>query len=116
VRAGSREAIVRAFRDMALVDRDDTSCGIVDDVQVEEVEPGVWQLKALLVGPGAWARRRPRWLTALLPGNRMVSIDPAEVASETSVIRLMKRSEELGLAPLEHRLLRAWRKVPPIDH
>ena len=115
MRAGSRAEIVRAFRDMALVDRDDTSCGIVDEVEVEEAEPGVWELKALLVGPGAWSRRRPRWLTGLLPGKRLVRIDAADVASQTSVVRLMKRSDELGLARTEHKLLRAWRKVPPID-
>ena len=115
MRASSRDQVVRAFRDMALLDRDDTSCGIVDEVEVEETEPGIWQLKALLVGPGAWERRRPRWLTGLLPGKRMVRIDAADVASETSVIRLLKRADELGLAPLEHKLLRAWRKVPPIE-
>ena len=115
MRAGSRDEIVRAFRDMALLDRTDTSCGVVDDVEVAESEPGVWELKALLVGPGAWSQRRPRWLTGLLPGKRVVRIDAADVASETSVIRLMKRADELGLAPLEQKLLRAWRKVPPIE-
>jgi hypothetical protein len=71
---------VRAFRDKALIDRDDQSCGIIDDINTEEREPGVWQLTALLVGPGVWHGRRPRWFTALLPGHQQVRIDAANVA------------------------------------
>jgi hypothetical protein len=90
---------------MALVDRDDADCGIVDDVELEQREPGVWELSALLVGTGAWKRRRPRWLTALLPGRKLVRVDAADVASATSVVRLFKRADELALARTEHALL-----------
>jgi len=116
VRTASRAELVRAYRDLVLLDRDDASCGIVDEIETEEVEPGIWQLRALLVGPGVWASRRPHWLTRLLPGKRVARIDAADVASATSAVRLLKRADELGLAPLECKLLVAWRDLPPIDH
>jgi hypothetical protein len=115
VRAASPRALLRAFRDMALVDREDENCGIVDDIEYREEQPGIWSVTALLVGPGAWQRRRPRWLTGILPGRRCVRVDAADIASTTNQVRLLKRGDELGLARVEHRLLRAWRKVPPIE-
>ena len=65
----------------------------------------MWELTALLVGTGAWSRRRPRWLTRLLPGRKVVRIEAADVASATSVVRLLKRAEELDLARVERSLL-----------
>ena len=105
MRAASHSELLRAFRDLALVDRQDHLCGVVDDIEAEEREPGIWHLTALLIGPGAWARRRPRWLTALFPGRRVVRIDAGDVASATSVVRLLKRADELGLARTERRML-----------
>jgi hypothetical protein len=104
VKAATLAELERAYRDLALVDREDKSCGIVDDIEAERRD-GVWQLTALLVGSGAWQRRRPRWLTSLLPGRKVVRIDAADVASATSVVRLLRRSADLGLATTEHRLL-----------
>jgi hypothetical protein len=65
-------------------------------------------MTALLVGPGVWHRRRPRWFTALLPGHQQVRIDAANVARETSVVRLLKRADELDLAATERTLLNWW--------
>lgn len=79
---------------------------MVDDIELEKTEGGVWQMTALLVGPGAWARRRPRWLTALVPGRKVVRIEAADVASTTTEVRLLKRADELGLAETERKLLR----------
>lgn len=105
MRANQSAAIVRAFRDLAVVDREDRNCGIVDDVEVAEVEPGIWELKALFIGPGAWARRRPRWLTRWFANHRMVRIEAADVASATSNVRLARNATELGLARIERALL-----------
>jgi hypothetical protein len=106
VRAADPKAIVRAYRDLVIVDREDKHCGIVDDIELEQADDGIWQMTALLTGPGVWSRRRPRWLTALLPGRRQVRIEAADVASTTTEVRLLKRAEELGLAPTELALLR----------
>ena len=95
-------------RDLSLVDRDDHSCGVVDDVEIEEVEPGHFELRALLVGPGAYARRRPRWLLRLLPGRKVVRVAASDVASATTVVRLLKRADELGLATTENKLLQRF--------
>jgi hypothetical protein len=97
--------LLRAYRDLQLVDRDDQGCGIVDDLEMAEREPGIWEMTALLVGPGALARRRPRWLTGMLPGRRLVRVDAADVASTGSEVRLLKKAEDLGLARIEQRWL-----------
>jgi hypothetical protein len=108
VRAAEPRHLIRAYRDLELLDRDGEMCGIVDDIEMAQHDPGVWEMTALLVGPGAWGRRAPRWLTALLPGQKIVRIDAADVASTGSAVRLMKRADELGLARVEHRLLRRF--------
>jgi hypothetical protein len=100
--------LIRAYRDLELLDRDDQRCGIVDDIELQEREPGIWEMTALLVGPGAWARRRPRWFTALFGGHDLVRVDAAHVASAGNAVRLLKKAEELGLARLEQRLLRRF--------
>jgi hypothetical protein len=105
VRASDPRHLLQAYRDLVLLDRDDQPCGIVDDIEIAETEPGICQMTALLVGPGAWARRRPRWLTGLLPGHRLIRVEAADVASTGSAVRLLKKAEELGLAPLEQRWL-----------
>ena len=106
MKAADPRHVIRAYRDLAVLDRDDEHCGMVDDVEIEQRERDIWELTALLVGPGAWARRRPSWLTALLGGRRVVRIDAADVASTGSAVRLLKKAEELGLARFEHKLLR----------
>ena len=68
--------------------------------EIAEVEPGVWEMTALLVGPGARARRAPRALTALMPGRRIVRVDAADVASTGNHVRLMKKAAELGVETL----------------
>lgn len=108
MRAAHPEALLRAYRDLAILDRDDELCGIVDDIEMADEEPGIWQMTALIVGPGAWPRRRPRWLTALLPGRTVVRVEAANVASTGVSVRLLKRAEDLGLAKFEQRLLRRF--------
>ena len=106
MKATDPSEVVKAYRDLALLDRDDELCGMVDDVECAERERGVWEMTALIVGPGAWPRRRPRWLTRLLPGHRLTRVDAADVASTGDRVRLLKRADELGLAPFEQKLLR----------
>ena len=105
MRAADPKSILRAYRDLVVVDREDKHCGMVDDVELEQRD-GIWELAALLVGPGVWSRRRPRWLTALLPGRKVVRVAAADIASATTAVRLLKRAGELGLAETERALLR----------
>jgi hypothetical protein len=106
VRTADPKKLIKAYRDLPIGDRDDELCGIVDDIEMAETEPGIWEMTALIVGPGAWPRRRPRWLTGLLSGRRQVRVDAADVASTGVSVRLLKRADELGLAPVEHALLK----------
>ena len=108
MKAADPKHLIRAYRDLALFDRDDRHCGVVDDIEMAEGDAGEWEMTALLVGPGAWRRRSPRWFTALLPGRKVVRVEAADVASTGSAVRLMKKAEELGLASTEHRLLRKF--------
>jgi hypothetical protein len=106
VKAAEPRHLLRAYRDLELLDRDDQRCGIVDDIEMAQSEPGIWEMTALLVGPGVWRRRAPRWLTAIFPGRRVVRIAAADVASATGAVRLLKKADDLDLARFEHRLLR----------
>ena len=108
MRAADPRHLIRAYRDLELLDREDEICGIVDDIEMEQREPGIWEMTALLVGAGARRRRTPRWLTSLLPGHTIVRIEAADVASTGSAVRLLKKAEELGLACFEHTLLRRF--------
>jgi hypothetical protein len=45
----------------------------------------------------------------LLPGRKCVQVDAGDVAGATSVVRLLKRADELGLASTERKLLAFWR-------
>ena len=106
MKAAEPRHLLRAYRDLALLDRDDEHCGMVDDIEMAESEPGIWEMTALHVGPGAWKRRRPRWLGAILPGRKLVRVDAADVASTGSAVRLLKKADDVGLATVEHKLLR----------
>jgi hypothetical protein len=108
VKAAQPRNLLRAYRDLALLDRDDEHCGMVDDIEMAESEPGIWEMTALLVGPGAWKRRRPRWLGAILPGRKLVRVDAADVASTGTAVRLLKKADDVGLAAIEHKLLRRF--------
>ena len=111
MRALDPKHLIRAYRDLALIDRDDRHCGVVDDIEMAEGGEGIWEMTALLVGPGARRRRSPRWLTAMLSGHQLVRIDAADVASTGSTVRLLRRADEIGLATFEHRLLRQVRSA-----
>ena len=108
MKAAQPRHLFKAYRDLALLDRDDEHCGIVDDIEMAESEPGIWEMTALLVGPGAWKRRRPHWLGELLPGRKLVRVDAADVASTGSAVRLLKKADDVGLAVVEHKLLRRF--------
>jgi hypothetical protein len=108
MKAADPRHIVRAYRDLALLDREDRHCGVVDDIEMARGDGGVWEMTALLVGSGAWRGRWPHWFTTLLPGRKLVRIDAADVASTGSAVHLLKKADELGLACVEHRLLRKF--------
>jgi sporulation protein YlmC with PRC-barrel domain len=114
VKASGRLKLVSGLRDLQIVDRDERNCGIVDDIELEGKPGGVLRVKALLVGPGAYAKRVPGWwmpIVRLIAGKAIVRVPWKEVESVTSVVKLASTAGKLGLARGEGR---AEKLLPPV--
>ncbi|MFL6845973.1 MAG: PRC-barrel domain-containing protein [Allosphingosinicella sp.] len=102
------------LRDLQIEDSEGTFCGIVDDIELDGKPGGKLTVAALLVGPGAWRGRLPRWaewLAARLAGNRIVRVPWAEVTGISGVVALRRTAHELGLGRTDERLdgfLKRW--------
>jgi sporulation protein YlmC with PRC-barrel domain len=114
VKPGGRIELVAQLRDLQIVDSDEVQCGIVDDVELAGKAGEKLRVKALLVGPGGYAKRLPRWWMALVrvvAGDACVHVPWREIESITSVVKLRRRAAELGLNRGEGR---AANFLPPI--
>jgi sporulation protein YlmC with PRC-barrel domain len=102
------------LRDLQIEDKDGAFCGIVDDIELKGRPGGKLVVAALLVGPGAYRGRLPRWaawLATRLAGNAIVRVPWAEVAGISSVVRLRRSAHDLGLGRADERaarLLERW--------
>lgn len=99
--------LVADVRDLQIVDCNEENCGIVDDLELEGAPGGKLKVKAILVGPGAWRHRLPRWaawLARRIAGDGLVHIKWGEVEAITSVVRLRRSAAELGLGEADRRL------------
>jgi sporulation protein YlmC with PRC-barrel domain len=106
--------LVGQLRDLQIVDANGVHCGIVDDIELAGKPGGALRVKALLVGPGAYARRVPRWwmaLVRLVAGAGCVHVPWQEVDAITSVVKLRRPAATLGLNRGEGR---ARKRLPPI--
>ena len=102
--------LVSQLLDLAIIDKDERSCGIVDDVEFAGSAGKDMRIKALLVGPGAYEGRMPPWLFALIravAGKRMVRVPVERIAEIGDVVKLKCGAEELGLHEVEDRV-RRW--------
>ena len=98
--------LVSQLLDLPLCDRDGKYCGIVDDVELSGGPGKPLKLTALLVGPGAYDRRLPRWgmwLVGRLAGDRMTRIAFDEIETIGSAVKLRRPCSELGLGTSERR-------------
>jgi len=98
--------LVSQLLDLPIVDDDERSCGIVDDVELSGGPGKETRIKALLVGPGAYRGRIPNWLFWLVKrivGERMVRVPAGEVIEVGSVVKLRCRAEKLGLHESEDK-------------
>ena len=92
--------LVSQLLDLPLLDSEGKYCGIVDDVELRGRPGQEVELKALMVGPGAYAGRVPRWLIWLVKkvaGNRLTRVGMEDVRTISSVVHLMRTGRELGL-------------------
>ena len=104
--------LLSALYDLPLLDRDGRYCGIVDDVRLDGAPGGELAIGALLVGPGAYARRLPRWarwLNQRLAGDRVTKVPWSEVDHVASAVHLRKTAKQLGLHVAENK---ARRPIP----
>jgi hypothetical protein len=101
---GSHIKLVSELLDLPLFDASETSCGIVDDVEFEGGPGKPLRLKALLVGPGAYRDRLPRWamwIVKMLAGDGLTRVPMDKVRTITSAVRLNCRASDLGLGQSE---------------
>ena len=107
--------LVSEVRDLQIVDSDDRNCGICDDIEFHGGAGETLGLKALLVGPGAYKGRLPKWAFALIEriaGTRVVRVPWDKVDRVTSRIYLTERAERLGLHGADDRLRKPFSKIP----
>jgi hypothetical protein len=108
--------LLREVLDHEILDADDVSCGMVDDIEFEAGADGL-RVAAILVGPGAWGPRLPallHWLAWKACGRALVRVPWEKVARIDEVIRLQTSAGALGLGRADrevngwlHRKLRA---------
>jgi len=102
--------LVSELLDLPLVDKDERSCGIVDDVELDGGAGRETRVTALLVGPGAYQGRMPGWAYAIvrrISGGRISRVPLGEVRTISAAVHLKCRAEELGLHVVEDEV-RRW--------
>jgi sporulation protein YlmC with PRC-barrel domain len=92
--------LVSELLDLPLIDSEGKYCGIVDDVEFSGSVAKGLELKALLVGPGAYAGRLPvwaMWLVKWIAGDRLVRVPMNEIRTITDSVHLECPGRDLGL-------------------
>jgi hypothetical protein len=99
--------LVSQLIDLPLVDKDDRWCGVVDDIEFEGAPGKELRVKALLVGPGAYKGRMPRWmfwLVGQVAGNRISRVPLDEIETISAAVHLKCAAEDVGLHRVEDRV------------
>ena len=102
--------LVSQLLDLSVIDKDERSCGIVDDVELEGRAGKEMRIRALLVGPGAYEGRMPTWLYWIvrkIAGERMARVPVDKIIEVHSVVKLGCAAEDVGLHLVENRV-RSW--------
>jgi sporulation protein YlmC with PRC-barrel domain len=106
----NRLKLVSQLLDLQIVDKDERSCGVVDDVELSGGAGKETRVDALLVGPGAYEGRLPAWvfwLVRRIAGDRIVRVPADQVIEIGSVVKLKSAAETLGLHLVEDKV-RSW--------
>jgi sporulation protein YlmC with PRC-barrel domain len=105
----SRIKLVSELLDLPLIDSEGKHCGIVDDVEFSGAAGKKLKLKALLVGPGAYAGRLPSWamwLVRATVGDRLAQVPMDKVRTIGAVVHLECPGGDLGLHRIETQAAR----------
>ena len=92
--------LVSELLDLPLFDTEGKYCGIVDDVELDGAPGKALKLKALLVGPGAYAGRMPAWamwLVKRIAGDRITREPMERERSIGAAVHLECPGRDLGL-------------------
>lgn len=92
--------LVSELLDLPLFDVDGKYCGVVDDVELAGQPGKPLQLKALLVGPGAYSGRMPSWgmwFVKKIAGDRITRVPLDKVRNIHTVVHLTCAAGDLGL-------------------
>lgn len=99
--------LVSELLDLPLIDSEGKYCGIVDDLEFTGGAGKELNLKALLVGPGAYEGRMPAWMFWLvrkIAGDRIVRVPLNNVRTIGPSVKLECPGRELGLQRDETRV------------
>nr|NUR36619.1 hypothetical protein [Sphingomonas sp.] len=92
--------LVSQLLDLPLIDSEGKYCGIVDDIELSGHPGARAELKALLVGPGAYAGRLPAWimpLVRIVAGEAVTRVPMTKVRTITDAVHLEGPGRDLGL-------------------
>ena len=102
--------LVGQLLDLPIIDKEGNYSGIVDDIELEGAPGKETRIAALLVGPGAYQGRMPRWamwLVRLVAGDRITRVPFDQVRGIDSAVHLKGSADRLGLHRSEDSA-RAW--------
>ena len=92
--------LVSELLDLPLFDMEGKYCGVVDDIELSGRPGRDLELKALLVGPGAYSGRLPgwaMWVVKKVAGDRVTRVPMEKVRSITRAVHLECPGRDLGL-------------------
>ena len=101
--------LISQLLDLPLIDKDDRWCGVVDDVELQGSAGKETRIKALLVGPGAYKGRMPKWMfwfVRKIAGERIARVPVQCIDRITSAVHLNCSAEELRLHTVEDKIRR----------
>ena len=102
--------LVSQLLDLPLIDKDGRWCGVVDDVELDGAPGKSMRIASLLVGPGAYKGRLPRWafwIVRKIVGDRVTRVPTAAIDSIKAAVHLNRSAEDLNLDRDEDRA-RRW--------
>jgi sporulation protein YlmC with PRC-barrel domain len=116
VKKGQSIKVFSELRDLEIFDSQGQLCGVADDIEFEGAVGQDMMVKAILVGPGAFAGRIPRWAVSLIhlvAGRKVTQVPWSAVEHVTSRITLNRTAEDLDLNAVERRLQPLVARLPP---
>ena len=102
--------IVSQLLDLPIVDKDGRWCGVVDDVELDGSAGKETRIKALLVGPGTYQARLPRWafwVVRKIAGDGIARVPYDQIENIASAVHLRCSAEDVKLHLTEDEV-RKW--------